>query len=115
MIKIEIRQRPVFYLPLTLELVKILSDLSMAHYDSRCQSAAKVGGFIYGWINLLTFVSGSPVQEGTPPCGPLTSHEMDTLAKILELTPYVGTYSRPMLVDLQTAIHAAMREAGVWH
>ena len=59
--KIEIVGTPVVFAPFTLEQVSALSKLSGMHYDGTCKRAGAHGGFIYGWVNHLTY--GRPEDE----------------------------------------------------
>lgn len=51
------------------------------HYDSKCDAASKVGGFLYGFKNQIEF--------GTPELT-VTSHELGMMCKILEMADMTG-------------------------
>ncbi|WP_157979478.1 hypothetical protein [Rhodoferax ferrireducens] len=74
--RIEITSQPRFELPLSLETVDLLMEMSRHHYDFVCKQASAVGGFIYGWRNSVSFVPESPVSA--------TWRELDTVLKICE-------------------------------
>lgn len=63
------------------EELSTLSFLALNHYDGRCQSAAQVGGFLYGMQNAQRFDR----ERGTArPVHLLDFREIDTLCKVLE-------------------------------
>jgi hypothetical protein len=67
-----------YCIPLAQDQVRLLMELSKAHYSSECVNAGKVGGFLYGWSNRVTF-------DPTAVC--IASHnELDICLKILELS-----------------------------
>lgn len=99
--------RPRFMLTLSKPLVELLMKLSSIHYDWRCKAASKVGGFLYGWRNhFVKFELTSPVET--------TSHEMDTLMKIMEMPPDLPVVDYGALAALRTQITTELRAAGVW-
>lgn len=49
--KIELRAKVEFYVPVTEQDIDLLMTLSAAHYDDTCKAAGTIGGFIYGWKN----------------------------------------------------------------
>ena len=69
--------RPEARVRLTKADLKLLMKLSDRHYDSRCQSAGREGGFLYGMWNWCTF-SKKPVEQS------LTFDKIDTLCKVCE-------------------------------
>lgn len=66
---------------LTREELDHLIKVSHAHYDSKCQSASEIGGFIYGWKNMLFESSEVSVS--------MTIQQMDLITKILECENYI--------------------------
>jgi hypothetical protein len=96
--KIEINSQPVFNLPLPIGTIRLLIEMSSAHYDGVCKSASMVGGFIYGWNNSVSFSPEFPVSA--------TWRELDTMLKICENT---GIFSdRP---DTQKVIRELAKAA----
>lgn len=51
--KAVIRCSPAFQLDLSDEVVSLLIKKALNHYDKTCASAARQGGFIYGWANCV--------------------------------------------------------------
>jgi hypothetical protein len=77
-------------LDITVDDVKTLQECSKQHYDGVCQSAGAIGGFLYGWLNLLDFANDG--WEGTEIYA--TAREIGTCSKILERTPHYSLYCR---------------------
>lgn len=44
---------PAFHLTLNKEIVDLIIEKGLNHYDSACRAACKQGGFIYGWRNCV--------------------------------------------------------------
>ena len=80
---IEICASPVFWVPLNLRQANILAFLSSHHYDGVCKDASRVGGFVYGWINHLSFNDGKST-DGEPVKVRGEFRQLDTCMKILE-------------------------------
>lgn len=78
--------RPEFRFDITKAQLDILLRCSSVHYDMTCSDASRVGGFLYGWNNLMACAA-----ELTPPKTiaqvTATLRELDTLCKILEMPP----------------------------
>ena len=77
MIKMEARIRGVPHIDMVVneEEIAAIIDAGARHYDSTCRAAVNVGGFVYGWSNM--------VSDG--PCTvTATFRQLDTVAKILE-------------------------------
>lgn len=70
---------------------------SDAHYDGVCKAASKVGGFIYGWKNLVDFRDECVVS--------MSYREFDILSKIME---NVGVLSESEKIDQINLRHALM-------
>lgn len=104
--KYEIHYTPEFWLSMTPETAQLIKRLSGMHYDGRCKAAGAVGGFVYGWANWAEGVTEIPVRA--------TTHELDTVAKIIEMPPPLTERERALLLDFRSTIYKAMREAGVW-
>jgi hypothetical protein len=68
-------------LHLTEAEVDRMIQCSRSHYDWKCQSASKQGGFLYGWKN--HFTCPETLENGQAEVW-ATWDEMDTLCKILE-------------------------------
>nr|WP_319566299.1 hypothetical protein [uncultured Rhodoferax sp.] len=101
--KIKINSQPQFMLPLTLETVDLLMEMSRHHYDGVCKSASAVGGFIYGWHNSVTFMPESHVRA--------TWRELDTMLKICEISQLLSGHpgERETIRRLVQDVHKAMR------
>ena len=82
--KIQIVAAPKFLLPLTLSQVDLLMKLGLMHYDHTCNAAVRVGGFIYGWNNRVTF--SAEEAEHPSPCV-ANFRELDLCLKIMEFPP----------------------------
>lgn len=76
----------------TSQMVGLLMKLGEMHYDGVCKESVRVGGFIYGWNNYVSWVGAEPNH---PAC--LTNRELQTCLKILE-------YSPPNLTDEERAL-----------
>lgn len=74
---------PSFLLEIPKETLEVLLALSRLHYDSVCQSAAKVGGFLYGWKNGMDFYLANTSDE--PFVARADSHQLQTIMKICEM------------------------------
>ena len=44
---------PVFHLTLNKDIVDLIVEKGLNHYDGTCRAACKQGGFIYGWRNCV--------------------------------------------------------------
>lgn len=82
--KIQITASPVFHLPLTASDVRLLRELAAAHYDSVCKAAGVLGGFLYGWSNMLSCIEDEPASA-EPRTVDATWRNIDTTLKILEM------------------------------
>jgi len=87
--RIRIVGEPRFYLGTDLATVRALLKLSKSHYDSTCRAAGEVGGFLYGWMNLLEAQQPSKDPDPEPmtlahidPSG--TFRELDLTLKLTE-------------------------------
>lgn len=69
-------------LPITLEEINLLTELSEAHYDSLCKSVGRPGGFLYGMRNHAIHTSESPPEHT------MEQGNIDLLRKILEGLQY---------------------------
>lgn len=94
--KIEITASPVFRLPLTAEDVALLRELAAVHYDGHCKASGAVGGFLYGWWNMVSLVNltdtGTGVVEREPP--PLVRATFDQIDITLKIMEMAGPYLR---------------------
>lgn len=109
--KIEIRHRPYFRLPMPVPVIEALMTMANAHYDGTCRQTGRVGGFIYGWNNHAAFEPDATVVEVDA-----APRELDLCMKICELqrvTPLTDE-QRQMLTEFRTAVGLAMVEAKVW-
>lgn len=75
--KIEITAKPVFWINLTADEIQLIKNCALSHYDRTCISAAKVGGFIYGWDNALRFDNEAKISA--------SFREIDIVLKCLEI------------------------------
>lgn len=103
MAKITIRAVPKFYLSLTLAQVKLITELSSSHYDGVCRSASAVGGFIYGWVNLLTYNPSEQVSAEW--------RQLDTVLKICEMASYLDQAQQDEVAKLRKSIYGALNKA----
>jgi hypothetical protein len=83
--EVHISASPRFRFQLTAKEVEMLKILALAHYDGRCQSTAKVGGFIYGWGNMAYGLKSDELADVS---GDWT--DLDLACKILEPSSYIG-------------------------
>lgn len=78
-----------------------LIQLSESHYDGVCKSAGRVGGFLYGWRNRITFA----VDDGVDVEFFATNRELQTLCKITELAHlYPDAELRTAAVGLRSGL-----------
>ena len=61
--KIKIEWRPLFWLDLKREDLEPLFVLADHHYDGACKAAARQGGFMYGWRNIVSSRPPEDVEE----------------------------------------------------
>lgn len=54
---------------------------SERHYDAKCRSLSKVGGFLYGMKNQVRKDIGDPVEDAARN---FSTHDLDILQKVLE-------------------------------
>ncbi len=85
-IKMTMYADPKFKVYLTRDQVRVLTNLSLLHYDSTCQSYGAVGGLLYGWENRFEFNlhDGELTPESVMELN-CNRHNLDILCKILEL------------------------------
>jgi hypothetical protein len=107
--KITIRCDPRFYLNVTLEEVRLLTEMGKLHYDFACKQSVMQGGFIYGWCNRLTPMDGEELPEDNP----VTANfgELDRVLKILELRGPLTIEKKLMADRLRDHITEAIRIA----
>lgn len=108
--KMIVRAVPKFCLILTHEQVKAIIKTASTHYSMDCKMAARVGGFLYGWLNITAPVEGgsaSPIEcTGT-------FREMDLLLKVLEfIDPSLSNQERDWLDDLRDLVNVSMQASG---
>lgn len=103
--KVMIRILPVprFEMPFTLYQVSILKQLSEAHYDFTCKRSGRVGGFIYGWEQSLTFSELGSVSA--------TWHDLDLTLKIMEMPYLTGKEENDAIVAIRKMCREAMNRA----
>ena len=93
-----------FVVEMTGRDLNMFQQLSQHHYDGKCQSVSRQGGFLYGMLNhhnshanavrhadLLAY---GPADQPTPFLDEVTEHhltwdQVDTLCKIAEMEQYV--------------------------
>lgn len=83
---------PEFWIALDLATAQLLQRLSIGHYDGTCISAGMVGGFIYGWCNLLSM---PPIEPGLEVKA--TWRQLDICLKICELPSSLILEERDMI------------------
>lgn len=77
------KELPKFSYEVTIKLILSKPDIlflrraASLHYDHTCQKAGEVGGFIYGWNNMIDDETGEAVVYAS-------SREIDLCLKILE-------------------------------
>ncbi len=60
-------------------------ECAKAHYDAACKAAAQQGGFLTRWSQQFEANAvGAQIEKGAKAELELTTHELDTLCKILE-------------------------------
>ncbi len=84
---------------LTKEELDICLDCSARHYDGRCKAAGQQGGFLYGFKNQLAFGEDQTKVEVV-----ISTHDLDTLVKILEFT-------NPVVNGLYWVMRSLLRDA----
>lgn len=103
--KIEITAKPVFWLYMSLEQVKLISECASVHYDSACRASAKVGGFVYGWMNSKSANPDMPLQAAF--------RDVDTALKCLEIGYHFDEHAGPskqLSMELRRAMFKANQE-----
>ena len=83
--QVQITVRPSFRFDLTAKEAEMLKILAGSHYDSTCRKSADVGGFIYGWNNMMFNLASDEAESVTG-----TWDELDLACKILEPSNYIG-------------------------
>lgn len=130
---VEVSAQPEFLIPLNLEQVNILMDLSTHHYDSTCRAASKRGetfdqqGFIYGWHTVISAYVNTPVIPDFDPIDDMgkqtvkvkaTWRQLDLVLKILEMTGHLEPIEKGIAAclrwDLITAVTAARPIVTKW-
>lgn len=92
----------------TMDEVKLLGVLAANHYDRHCKSVAERGGFLFGMRNHQEFSDGAPHV--------LSSREIDTLCKILEMRSMLSpvesllSMNNPKLLLLAEDLYRRLRE-----
>ncbi len=105
--KISIYATSNFVFEVAKDLVDNLMQLSQMHYDGICRSASKIGGFLYGWNNMVTFRESQPIKEREPVTASCNFRTLDTLAKICEFLPsHIKNNSK--ILDFKKSIWEAM-------
>lgn len=77
---------------------------SNSHYDGVCKAAGKPGGFLFGFDNT------PPGEDGTINVL-ATTHQLDTLCKILEMLPYRLQEDSPEVKKMEQDLKAGIRRA----
>lgn len=85
----------------------VLNNAAILHYDGKCKAAGMVGGFIYGWNNLLN----ASDEDSILVC--CSFAKLDLMCKIMEQSG-VPDYSkyRQMLAALKAESVRMDREEG---
>lgn len=106
--KIEINAQPVFRFNLTKAQINLISYVAQSHYDSVCRESAGVGGFVHSWRNAIMFEESFKLSA--------SSGQLDTMLKILEMSPFSGGLYEHIANDIsksfREAFHTANRELG---
>lgn len=106
--KITVTASPAFTITITREQIAVIAACSKAHYDYSCRAQGSLGGFIYGWKNLLDL---SPTEFEFAVS--LNSRQLDMACKILEVPPEKHKLvARQMSDAFRAAWHTAQRELG---
>lgn len=79
---VDIVGKPQFYIAFSLEQTKILMYLSECHYDAKCRSLSKPGGFVYGANNMAAYHNEDDTESAKYK---YTWEEMDLMAKLLNM------------------------------
>ena len=118
--KIKNTPKPYFRLEIPRDTVRLLKQMAMCHYDTRCKATAmsadkspyKVNGTLIIWEMFCADDDVAP-SFFTGGAGP---DELDTLSKVCELRgmmPFNPTEGAAV-DDFVRSVRAAMRDAGVW-
>jgi hypothetical protein len=116
-VQIEISAEPRFYVPLTLEEVEVLKELSSLHYDALCRASGEpvTGGFIHGWWNSLSIQVNYPISdEPTEALRPVKAswRELDLCLKIMEFVPpNLAPEKKAVVAKLTKHFNGALRHA----
>lgn len=123
---IEVSAQPEFLIPLNLEQVDILMELSANHYDSTCRAAGKRGetfeqqGFIYGWRTIISAYVNTPVIPDFNPMDETgkqtvrvkaTWRQLDLVLKILEGAAYLEPLQKGIAGCLRWDLITAVTKA----
>lgn len=107
---IEITGTPAFHLPLTPIHIDVLMRLSDLHYDVTCKAASKLGGFLYGWNNAITWKEQNrEPDDDTKYTVQADWRDLDICLKIMEITYMRGWFdameSSHSRANIQTAVN----------
>jgi hypothetical protein len=108
--KIEIHAVAQFWIALDQDHVSLLKKAAEWHYDGFCNKAAQVGGFIYGWSNVVTPFEG---RTEVPKCS-ASFRDLDLCMKILEIAGSVmfpDKRDQNIVADLRKSFRNALRMA----
>lgn len=101
--KTVITAAPKFVMSFSELEVEVLNYASQVHYDGHCKSLSREGGILYGMRNQIAFCKadgdGKAQKEPTADVS-LTSRDVDTLTKLLEMG---GLYFREDKAKLECA------------
>lgn len=107
--KIAVTLDPVFHLPLEPSDARLLQDLALHHYDWDCIAAGRVGGFIFGWVNMLCHGERADSVRAT-------RRQMDLTLKVLELRGsgllHGREEDRKRAGELSSILHVTLQH---WH
>lgn len=109
--KIEIHAKPIFWMELSLDQIKVLMKCSKSHYDGTCQNACERGGFLFGWNNWIEF-SDTNGNEA-PPKVSGDFGQLDLCLKILEMDMLLSKEEKVTASQIRTAFNLALMTSNI--
>lgn len=87
--KVTIIGRPEYQLLMDSETVALLMLLAQTHYDGTCRAAARPGGFLYGWANIVCWNQDTLDDSIEPQRCAASARELDLTLKLCEGAPHL--------------------------
>ena len=105
--QITITAKPVFNFVISNNELTILLGLSENHYDAKCKSISKSGGFLFGWQNMMLSDNGFTWKEETTVAA--TFDQLDILLKVLEGSWCLSPEDKPIASKMSITFRHALQ------